>query len=338
MYVIGRSIAVPCYHGAVIRTLFAVSLALLAFAAACGSGSSSKNNGLTTPGVGASPEDAAGCSPARASAPGDVDQSIITGGSSRTYVLHIPTGYDGAAPAPLVLAFHGYSLNGRQMADYTGLANLADERGFVLVAPDGAGTPAAWNWRKSAAAPDDVRFVGDLLTKLSAELCVDADRVFAAGFSDGAAMSRVLACDMADRLAAVAVVASPGVPCVAAVPMIAFHGTSDPLVPFEGGTVPAAVAGGGTFPPVRRSVSEWARALGCDGLPTISRPTATVELSTFLRCSRGDGDALLYTLLGGGHTWPGSVPLPAEQYGATNPDINASATIWEFFAAHPRVH
>jgi polyhydroxybutyrate depolymerase len=263
----------------------------------------------------------------------------MTGGTaSRTYILHIPTGYDGTTVTPVVLAFHGFGLNANQMADYTRLSALSDQRRFILVTPDGSGTPQHWNWRKASSDPDDVRFVSDLLAKLGTDLCLDPDRMFAVGFSDGAAMSRVLACDLADRFAAIGVVASPIVPCVAAVPMIAFHGTADPLVPFEGGVVSAAVGGGGTFPPVRRSVSEWARALGCDGLPTISRPAATVELSTFIRCRLGDGDVLLYTLLGGGHTWPGSAPLPAAQYGDTNADVDATAAIWEFFAAHLLAH
>jgi polyhydroxybutyrate depolymerase len=263
----------------------------------------------------------------------------MTGGTaSRTYVLHIPTGYDGTTFTPLVLAFHGLGFNANQMADYTRLPALADQRRFILVTPNGSGTPQHWNWRKAPGDADDVRFVSDVLAKLGADLCLDQDRVFAVGFSDGAAMSRALACDLPKRVAAVGVVASPNVSCVAAVPMIAFHGTADPLVPFEGGAVPAAAGGGGTLPPVRRSISEWGRTLGCDGLPTISRPAATVELSTFIRCRLGDGDVLLYTLLGGGHTWPGSVPLPAGQYGATNADVDATATIWEFLAAHPLAH
>ena len=150
-------------------------------------------------------------------------------------------------------------------------------------------------------------------------------------------MSRLLACDLADRIAAIGTVASTSVQCIADVPMIAFHGTADPLVPFEGGPIPAQ-AGGGTFPPVRRSASEWSRALGCDGLPTISRPAASVELSTFTRCKRGDGDVLLYTLLGGGSTWPGSAPLPEGIAGPTNVDIDAAATMWAFFATHPLAH
>jgi polyhydroxybutyrate depolymerase len=323
----------------VIRTLLAASLALLTFAAACGGGSSSTNNTrtavlATAPPTG-TPDD---CTPARAHPPGDLDQTIVSGTTSRTYILHIPTGYEGAMATPVVLAFHGFGLNARQMADYTRLPALADQQGFILVTPDGTGAPQHWNWRKASTDADDERFVSDVLAKLGADLCLDQDRIFSVGFSDGAAMSRVLACDLADRFAAIGVVASPSVPCVAAVPMIAFHGTADPLVPFEGGVVPAAVGGGGTFPPVRRSVSEWARALGCDGLPTISRPTATVELSTFIRCKLGNGDVLLYTLVGGGHTWPGSAPLPVAQYGETNGDADATSTIWQFFVAHPLAH
>jgi polyhydroxybutyrate depolymerase len=248
--------------------------------------------------------------------------------------LHIPTGYDGTRATPVVLALHGYALSGRQMADYTKFAALADQQGCIVITPDGAGAPSHWNWRKAVNEPDDVQFMRDLLAKLDAELCVDSSMTFVAGFSDGAAMSRILACEMPERIAAIAAVASPGVNCIAPVPMVAFHGTTDPLMPFEGGVVPPEVGGGGTFLPVRRIVSEWARGLACDGLARISRPAASTELSTYTQCAHGDGEALLYTLLGGGHTWPGSAPLPAEAFGATNVDIDASSIIWEFFAAH----
>jgi polyhydroxybutyrate depolymerase len=42
---------------------------------------------------------------------------------------------------------------------------------------------------------------------------------------------------------------------------------------------------------------------------------------------------VLYSIIGGGHTWPGAIPLP--KFGLTTTQINASATIWAFFAAHP---
>jgi polyhydroxybutyrate depolymerase len=84
---------------------------------------------------------------------------------------------------------------------------------------------------------------------------------------------------------------------------------------------------------VRRSVSEWARESRCDGLPRISRPSQNVELSTYIRCADGDGDVLLYTVLGGGHTWPGAVPLDPAFVGKTTDEIDASAAIIEFFEA-----
>lgn len=335
-YVIGRSGQVPCYHAAVIRACFTVSLALLAVQAACGGGASSSQ--ATTPASSTPIAAEDGCVSARPHAAGDFDQPMTSGGTSRSYVLHIPTGYNGSKATAVVLAFHGFGLSAAQMVDYTKLPALGDRRGFIVVTPQGAGIPQHWNWRRSPSDPDDERFVSDLLAKLGAELCLDQDRIFAAGFSDGAAMSHALACDLTDRFAAVGVVASPNVRCVVPLPLIAFHGSADPLVPFEGGVVPTAVGGGGTFPPVRRSVSEWARALGCDGLPPISRPSATVELSTFIHCKLGDGDVLLYTLIGGGHTWPGSAPLPVEQFGGTNGDVDATTEMWEFFAAHPRAH
>jgi len=261
----------------------------------------------------------------------------MAGGISRTYILHVPPGYDGAKPLPVVLAFHGFAQSGRQMLDYTKLGGLADQRGFIIAAPDGTGSPQRWNSGQLVNEPNDVEFVGELLAKLGADLCLNPDRAFATGYSDGGGMSRLLACDLAGRIAAIGTVASTSVQCIADVPMIAFHGTADPLVPFDGGPIPAQ-AGGGTFPPVRRSASEWSRALGCDGLPTISRPAVSVELSTFTRCKLGDGDVLLYTLLGGGHTWPGAAPSPDATVGPTNVAIDATAVMWDFFATHPLAH
>ena len=262
----------------------------------------------------------------------------MSGGTSRTYILHVPTGYDGVVRVPLILVLHGYGFDAKQMDAYAKFGALGDQHGAIVVTPNGSGTPRHWNWRKAASEPDDVQFAKELVDASAAALCVDEDRIFVAGFSDGAAMSRILACELPNRIAAIATVSSPGVPCAAAVPMVAFHGTADPLMPFEGGVVPPAVGGGGTFPPVRRSVSEWARVLGCDGLANISRPAATLELSTYVHCPLGDGDALLYTELGAGHTWPSSAPLPEEQFGSTSADIDATAAIWTFFIAHPLAH
>lgn len=267
---------------------------------------------------------------------GGPDAPIITVGG-RTYRVHVPESYDGSAAVPLVLLFHGFGTDSEFITTYSGLNNLADTIGFVTVAPDAQGTPTRWNVLRDASEPDDLDFATEVLSQMEAQLCIDPDQVFAAGYSSGGGMAQLLACQMPDRVAAIGVVAGTYAPCQANVPLIAFHGTADPVVPIDGGEV-AAEQGGAILNPVRRSVSEWGRALGCDPLQVISRPSANVELSTFPNCRRGTGKALLYAIIGGGHTWPGAQPLPVDIVGATSDEIDATATMWEFFDANPLAH
>ena len=90
---------------------------------------------------------------------------------------------------------------------------------------------------------------------------------------------------------------------------------------------------------MRRSISEWAKSLGCDGLATIARPVTDIELSTYHNCIEGDGEALLYAVIGGGHTWPGAaIDLPVSDVGVTTHAISATSLMWDFFRAHPLTH
>jgi polyhydroxybutyrate depolymerase len=311
-----------------------VPLALLgALIVACGGGDASGGNAAITP----APSPPAGCAPARPHAAGESLERIEGGGGTRTYILHVPPAYDGSTPLPLVLAFHPFGADARTFDDYTALPAMADKSGFVLVSPEGTGAAGAQHWNVTGALndADDLGFVRDLLASLDAALCVDPARTYATGYSNGGGMVQRLACEMPDRFAAVGVVASVYVSCTAKVPVVAFHGTADPVLPFEGGAVAPDVVGG-TYPPVRRVLSEWARALGCDGLPIISQPAASIELSTFRNCPSGDGQALLYAVIGGGHTWPNAT-RDLDLEGPTTHQIDATATIWEFFAAHARI-
>jgi polyhydroxybutyrate depolymerase len=314
------------------RILAGIWALFVVFTWACGSGRSGSPSPTAIPE--ASPTPALACGQARPHAAGSADQTITSGGLRRTYVLYVPPGYDGAAAVPLVVSFHGYSLNSGFFAPYANFDAVAQRAGFVVVTPDGTGSPQFWNAAAYAAAPDDVAFVKDLLAQLEADLCIDAGRVYLAGYSNGGGMALRASCELPDRIAAVGVVAATYVNCRAAVPLIAFHGTADPMVPYEGGSNPPEQ--GGNFPPVRRTVSEWAVGLGCDTLALISRPSSEVEVSTFPRCASGTEDVLLYTILGGGHAWPGATPLPAEILGATTQQVNASQVMWEFFSAHPK--
>jgi polyhydroxybutyrate depolymerase len=311
-----------------IRACVLVALALAALAVACDGDDPPEAETVSTAMV-APPNQ---CTPDRPHAPGRSRQSIESSGLERSYILHIPSGYDGTTPAPLVLGFHSFTTDAEVWANYTSFTDAADTEGFVVAMPDGLGELRRWNIRQDVTQADDLLFARDLIAHLDETLCIDANRTYAAGFSNGGGMAQLLACSVPERIAAVGVVAATYLACMADVPLVAFHGINDLVVPYEGGeNLPEG--GGGVFLNVRRVVSEWAQTAGCDGLARISRPVSEVELSTFVRCRGGDGEVLLYAVINGGHTWPGAPPL--EVVGFTTTQIDASETIVEFFASHP---
>lgn len=307
---------------------------LAAALAGCRSASSqpsNPDNSKVAAAMAATASASAGCDPARPYPSGDSDRTLASGGIQRTYLLHVPPAYDGSVRTPVVLLFHGYTLNARVMSAYANFGATADSFGFIAVVPNGSGDPQYWN-SSTDPGPDDLGFVRDLLSAVSAQLCTDGARVYAAGYSNGGGMAQFAACGLPGQIAAVGLVASTYGACQPGVPVVAFHGTADPILPFEGASASLGVVGGRT-PPVRQVLSAWAARLGCDRLPTISRVAPQVELSTFRRCLSGDGEALLYAVLGGGHTWPGS-GVAIDLLGPTTTEVDASALLWQFFAAH----
>jgi polyhydroxybutyrate depolymerase len=132
---------------------------------------------------------------------GDVTHSLSYGGQERTYILHIPSSYDAARPTPLVIVFHGFGLNAEEMIRITGFNVQADARGFLVVYPNGSGRTSSWNGgdccgEAAIKQVDDVGFVGALIEELAKSFNLDARRVYAAGFSNGAIMAYRLACDL----------------------------------------------------------------------------------------------------------------------------------------------
>jgi polyhydroxybutyrate depolymerase len=310
-------------RAAILRLAAGPALAIVALAAACASGG---GDDTAAPVGDVTATASAACQPAADS--GVIPRTVPVEGVDRAYTLVVPED-PAPAPTPLIVALHGLDSTAESLLEYTAITRVAAESGFVVAAPQAAGAPAEWN--DAGGATSDVAFIRAVIDDAEDQACIDPARVYVVGFSDGGGMAQRLACDLPENVVAIAVVAATYQACQAAVPMIAFHGTDDAAVPYEGGANPDP-SGGGEFPLVRRTVSEWARALGCDGLASISRPSQNVELSTYNRCANGDGQVLLYTILGGGHTWPGAVPLDPAFVGKTTDEIDASATIIAFFA------
>jgi polyhydroxybutyrate depolymerase len=264
---------------------------------------------------------------------GDSRRTLRAGGLDRTYSLHVPPEYDGIDPLALVLNLHGFGSSGAQQAAYSGFPALADEENFLVVSPDGAGTPRQWNIRRQSSLPDDVAFIGEMLDALERELCIDHERVFVAGMSNGAAFSQQLACAMPGRFVAVAAVTALVYPlaCGSDLPVaiIAFHGTEDVCVPFDGGPVTCGSARG-AVPSVEESAQNWARHNGCSSTASRARITDHVRTIAYSECDE-ETAVVVFVIEGGGHTWPGATPVG--RLGPTTQEVDATEQIWQFFVA-----
>ncbi len=272
------------------------------------------------------------------------DGRIVAAGEEREYLLHVPDGYDPAIRAPLVVSLHAGVTWPAHQANLSRWNRLADEQGFIVVYPSGTaqllGTARVW-WTTPERAALDAEFIAALIDRLAAEYAIDPARIYVNGMSNGGGMAFALSCLLADRIAAVGLVAAaqqlPSGWCAATRPMpvIAFHGDADRLVPYEGGPLgdplnPVKPV----YPAVRDWVAAWAARNRCAAGSVESAVAADVTRREYLDCAE-DADVVLYTLLGGGHSWPGGKPPPRWRVGATNTSIDATAAMWEFFLRHP---
>ena len=267
--------------------------------------------------------------------------SFVSGGVERTYLLHVPARYDPARPTPLVLSFHGAGLWGAAQRDISGWDEVADDEGFIVVYPSGVGGRGVrvWHVEPGNRRGRDNAFVAALIDTLRAHYNIDTTRIYANGLSNGGGMSFGLSCALADRIAAVGLVGSaqtePWQSCrdTTPVPMINFHGTADRFAGYRGG--PSWVLPRGqAFPSQLAWTALWARRNRCAVVPHDSVVAPDVTRLSYGHCALG-ADVVLYTILGGGHTWPGEGPYPEWFVGRQTRSIEASRVMWRFFLDHP---
>jgi poly(3-hydroxybutyrate) depolymerase len=268
---------------------------------------------------------------------------FMSSGENREYLLYVPKSYDRSRPTPLVISMHGGGLWGRAQMEMSQWNAVADEHGFLVAYPSGVRGRGPRAWRVGAVGGDtssrDVRFIAELIDRLKSSHGIDPARIYADGLSNGGGMAFLLSCTMPDRIAAVGLVASaqflPWSACKdqRPVPMIAFHGTDDRFTPYHGGT--SWVVRGHVFPSIPRFTANWARRNRC-GRPVESAVAPDVARLEYTGCA-DDADVVLYTIRGGGHTWPGGGPMPEWFAGSTHRGLDASREAWAFFRAHPLV-
>ena len=224
-----------------------------------------------------------------APSPTPTSKAELVVGGDRPVTVHLPAAYDASRPAPLLLLLHGYSGSGALIDDYFGLADLADEQGYVYATPDGTVDKDGnrfWNATDACCAfdrqgVDDEAYLTDVIAEIQGKLAIDPKRIAVAGWSNGGFMSYRMACDHADLVAAMVSLAgttfADPAECTPSGPVSVaqVHGTADDVIDFDGGVLfddPTR-----PYPGAKATAKAWATYDGCGATGSTSGTRVDVD-------------------------------------------------------------
>ena len=238
-------------------------------------------------------------------------------GGDRVARVKWPSNYSGGL-LPVVIQLHGYTGSGQWARQWPQLDGHIDGANIILVTGEGnvdAGGDRFWNATDACcdlygSGVDDVAWLTSVLDEVIDNFPVDQDRVYFTGLSNGGFMSYRMACELSERVAAIASVAGMDFAdedaCVPTQPVsvLHIHGTNDGTVPYNGASQ------GWSLPSAPESVKRWAGRAGCDvdevtdeGPADYVTNLAGAETDTqswLTGCDEGRS-AALWTINGGSH-------------------------------------
>ncbi len=263
-----------------------------------------------------------------------IKASVNHNGVDREYILYIPASYSLDQPVPLLLCFHGYTSNNKVIMNYSKFNEIADTANFIVAYPQGTLLEGKTHWNVGGwtlkSKTDDVGFVNLLLDSISEKYSIDSNRVYSTGMSNGGFMSFLLACQLSDRIAAVASIAGsmtiqtfadcdPQHPT----PVLQMHGDADGTVPYQGAAT--------WTKSIDEVVNYWVGFNQLEVTPqvnaipnSVAGKESVIAQSVFVK-EEGCATVTHYKIASGEHTWPGA-------WG--NKDVNASKEVWRFLSQY----
>lgn len=275
--------------------------------------------------------------------PGDYYESITVDGLKRTYLLHIPTGYNKSKSYPIVFCLHGSAGNAKTQSERTRFSQLADKEGFFAVYPEAEKKARQWNAGfELNNKVDDVNFIRTLIGQFHAKFNIDQNAVYCSGLSSGAMMTYRLGVELSDKISAIASVAGTLAKIVSAnppqlaVPLMIIHGTKDTRVPWES----KANDSKSLIFSVQETLRRWQIYCNTTSVPQTSKiedkdkKDGCTSEKLIYKSNANPSEIVVFKVTGGGHGWPGAKP-EGESGNITN-DFSATEEIWKFFKTHKR--
>jgi polyhydroxybutyrate depolymerase len=285
-------------------------------------------------------------------------ESLVYDGQKRTYVIHLPASYNSSESYPLVLVLHGGGGNAANAERMTGFSKKADEEGFIVVYPEGSGRfkriLLTWNGGFCCEYAldhniDDVGFIRALIEEMNNMYSINTSMIYITGMSNGAIMAYRLGAELSDLVAAVGPVAgSIGGKATEDSPLwvipdpeyplsvISFNGVLDHRVPYDGGCPTANYTKGAyCYMSVNESIAFWVYHDNCSQIPDINvSESGNIIVTSYMNGENGT-EVVLYTIVNGGHAWPGGEKGTRRGDEPTQ-EISATDILWEFFKTHPK--
>ncbi|MFY0643880.1 MAG: prolyl oligopeptidase family serine peptidase [Bacteroidia bacterium] len=276
--------------------------------------------------------------------------NIEWGDRERSFYLYVPKRIKKSPP--VLFCLHGGGGNGPNTASLTNgkFNEIAEREGFIVVYPEGI--EKQWNdgrkgdqvtsWKENI---DDVGFLSEVVDWLDSAYSIDRNEVFTSGMSNGGFMSNRLICDRSDLFKGAAVITAsmsldylPKCNPSNSVSLIVINGTDDPLVPYNGGSIKVLGKERGNVMSTSDYMDFWKSKNQCSvqheaqKLEDKADDGTEISVTRYSDCANSS-QLILYTVEGGGHTWPGGKQYLGERLiGKTSQEFNACELIWDFFA------
>jgi polyhydroxybutyrate depolymerase len=303
-----------------------------------------------------------GCWSSAATAQGDAilddRRSLLVGEQIRTFYLTRHRADQPHGRLPIVIYLHGLgALASEELSPRYDLsfASASNMEPALILRPQGVNRE--WDisaakvdtWRRPSGADgviaDDIGFLNAMITEMITLEQGDPNRVYVAGSSNGGYMAARVACEMNDRVTAVAILIATarssqfhscreGRP----IPILLLASTTDPSNPYAGRVGDSLFA----LASAPKTAAFFADRNKCQTkietpLPhSDAKQESSISLIRFTECLR-DAEVLFYRIDGAGHSLPSRrARRPGDSWaqGGQNNDIEMVDEVWSFFRRH----